>query len=109
MDSGKDAVPDITTRRDNPFLNSASRLEDEEDGEEEGGEGKAKATPNKQKDDLARRRGQSKPLPQRDGPASLVSASMSEADMQKWQRLKMTEPRCPTRSLRSSTHAAQSS
>uniref|UniRef100_A0AAQ4PIC5 DUF4757 domain-containing protein n=1 Tax=Gasterosteus aculeatus aculeatus TaxID=481459 RepID=A0AAQ4PIC5_GASAC len=90
--SGKDAVPDITTRRDNPFLNSASRLEDEEDGEEEGGEGKAKATPNKQKDDLARRRGQSKPLPQRDGPASLVSASMSEADMQKWQRLKMTEP-----------------
>ncbi|KAM8880179.1 uncharacterized protein AB9W97_015143 isoform 2-T2 [Spinachia spinachia] len=90
--SEKDAVPDIITRRDNPFLNPASRLEEEEDGEEAGGEGKVKATLNKQKDDLARRRAQRKPLPQRDGPVSLVSASMSEADVQKWERLKMTEP-----------------
>ncbi|XP_039650147.1 LIM and calponin homology domains-containing protein 1-like isoform X5 [Perca fluviatilis] len=90
--SEKEAVPDIITRRDNPFLNSASRLEEEEDGEEEGEEGKVKATPNKQKDDLARRRAQSKPLPHRDGPISFVSASMSQADMQKWERLKMTEP-----------------
>ncbi|KAM6942187.1 uncharacterized protein PEZ65_004097 [Lycodopsis pacificus] len=60
-----------------------------EDWEEEG---KVKATPNKMKDDLARRRAQSKPLPQRDRPVSSVSASMSQADMQKWERLKMTEP-----------------
>ncbi|XP_056264879.1 LIM and calponin homology domains-containing protein 1-like isoform X4 [Pseudoliparis swirei] len=94
--SEKEAVPDIMTRRDNPFLNSAPRHEDGEDGEEE--EGKVTATPNKQKDDLARRRAQSKPLPQRDGPVSLVSASMSQADMQKWKRLKMTEPSeaCPS-------------
>ncbi|XP_031718993.1 LIM and calponin homology domains-containing protein 1-like isoform X2 [Anarrhichthys ocellatus] len=87
--SEKEAVPDIITRRDNPFLNSASRHEEEEDWEEEG---KVKATPNKVKDDLARRRAQSKPLPQRDRPVSLVSASMSQADVQKWERLKMTEP-----------------
>lgn len=105
MDSEKEAVPDIMTRRDNPFLHSAPRHEDGEDGEEE--EGKVTATPNKQKDDLARRRAQSKPLLQRDGPVSLVSASMSQADMQKWKRLKMTEPRCPTLSLCFSTHAAR--
>ncbi|XP_062420649.1 LIM and calponin homology domains-containing protein 1-like isoform X2 [Pungitius pungitius] len=90
--SEKDAVPDIIRRRDNPFLNSASRPEDEEDGEEEGAEGTVEATPNKQRDDLARRRGRSGPLPPRDGPVSLVPASMSEADVQKWQRLRMTEP-----------------
>lgn len=104
MDSEKEAVPDIITRRDNPFLNSAPRHEEEEDWEEEG---KVKATPNKMKDDLARRRAQSKPLPQRDRPVSSVSASMSQADMQKWERLKMTERRCPTHSLCFSTHAVQ--
>ncbi|XP_042340959.1 LIM and calponin homology domains-containing protein 1-like isoform X2 [Plectropomus leopardus] len=88
--SEKEAVPDIITRRDNPFLNSAPRREEEEDGEEE--EEEVMAMPNKQKDDLARRRAQSKPLPHREGPVSFVSASMSQADMQKWERLKMTEP-----------------
>ncbi|CAN9510251.1 unnamed protein product [Ophioblennius macclurei] len=91
--SEKEAVPDIITRRDNPFLNSASRRDEEEDGEEEErDEGKIKAVPNKQKDDLARRRAQSRPLPHRDSPASFVSSPMSQADMQKWERLKMTEP-----------------
>lgn len=100
-DSEKEAVPDIITRRDNPFLNSTPRHEEEEDGEEEG---EVQVTPNKQKDDLARRRAQSKPLPHRDGPVSFVSASMSQADMQKWERLKMTEPRCLTHTLSVSTH-----
>ncbi|XP_047434572.1 LIM and calponin homology domains-containing protein 1-like isoform X2 [Mugil cephalus] len=90
--SEKEAVPDIITRRDNPFLNSAPRREEEEDEEEVGEEGKVKVMPNKQKDDLARRRAQSRPLPHRDGPMSFVSSSMSWADMQKWERLKMTEP-----------------
>ncbi|XP_049427195.1 LIM and calponin homology domains-containing protein 1-like isoform X2 [Epinephelus fuscoguttatus] len=88
--SEKEAVPDIITRRDNPFLKSTPRHEEEEDEEEDGEE--VKAMPNKQKDDLARRRAQSKPLPHRDGPVSFVTASISEADMQKWERLKMTEP-----------------
>ncbi|XP_019114753.2 LIM and calponin homology domains-containing protein 1a isoform X3 [Larimichthys crocea] len=87
-----DKEADIITRRDNPFLNSAPRHEEEEDEEEEGEEGKVIAMPNKQKDDLAQRRAQSRPLPHRDGPMRFVSASMSQADMQKWERLKMTEP-----------------
>ncbi|XP_051241056.1 LIM and calponin homology domains-containing protein 1 isoform X3 [Dicentrarchus labrax] len=90
--SEKEAVPDIITRRDNPFLNSIPRHEEEEDEEAEEEEGKVKAIPNKQKDDLAQRRAQSRPLPHRDAPMSFVSASMSQADMQKWERLKMTEP-----------------
>ncbi|KAM8773407.1 uncharacterized protein AB9X84_016101 isoform 1-T1 [Acanthopagrus schlegelii] len=90
--SEKEAVPDIITRRDNPFLNSAPRHEEEEEEEEEGEERKVQAVPNKQRDDLAQRRAQSRPLPHRDGPKSFVSAPMSQADMQKWERLKMTEP-----------------
>ncbi|KAM3864784.1 uncharacterized protein ACN63O_010471 [Diretmus argenteus] len=71
--------------------------EEEEDEEEEGQEGKVKAVPNKQKDDLAqRRRAQSRPLPHRDGPMSFVSTSMSQADMQKWEKLRMTEPSEPS-------------
>ncbi|XP_017261656.1 LIM and calponin homology domains-containing protein 1 isoform X2 [Kryptolebias marmoratus] len=85
--SEKEAVPDIITRKDNPFLK-----EEEGEKEDEGEEGKDKVMPNKQNDDLARRRAQSKPLPHRDGPMSFVSSSMSPADMQKWERLKMTEP-----------------
>ncbi|MED6249380.1 hypothetical protein ATANTOWER_013236, partial [Ataeniobius toweri] len=81
--SEKEAVCDIITRNDN------SSLREEED---EGEEGKDKPIPNKQRDDLACRRGQSRPLPQRDGPMSFVSSFMSQADMQKWERLRMTEP-----------------
>ncbi|XP_028259077.1 LIM and calponin homology domains-containing protein 1-like isoform X2 [Parambassis ranga] len=88
--SVKEALPDIITRRDNPFLNPASHHEEEEDEEEKTEE--VKAVPNKQKDDLALRRAQSRPLSHRDGPVSFVSSSMSQADMQKWERLKMTEP-----------------
>ncbi|XP_041838660.1 uncharacterized protein LOC121638166 [Melanotaenia boesemani] len=81
--SEKEADPDIITRRDNPFL---------KEEEDEGEEGRVKAVPNKQRDDLALRRAQSKPLPHKGGPMSFVSSSMSQADMQKWERLKITEP-----------------
>ncbi|XP_023189234.1 LIM and calponin homology domains-containing protein 1-like isoform X1 [Xiphophorus maculatus] len=81
--SVKEADCDIITRKDNPSL---------KEEEDEGEEGKDKAMPNKQRDDLARRRGQSRPLPQRDGPMSFVSSSMSPSDVQKWERLRMTEP-----------------
>lgn len=105
LDSEKEAIPDIITRKDNPFLNPASRRETE-DEEEEGDEERVNVLPNKQKDDLAQRRAQSRPLPHRDGPMSFVSASMSQADMQKWERLKITEPRCPTDTLCFSAHVA---
>lgn len=88
--SVKEAVCDIITRKDNPSL---------KEEEDEGEEGKDKAMPNKQRDDLALRRGQSRPLPQRDGPMSFVSSSMSPSDVQKWERLRMTEPRCQTHCL----------
>lgn len=95
LDSEKEAVADIITRRENPFLNpTPCHKEEEEEDEEE--EGKVKPIPNKQKDDLAHRRAQNRPLPHRDGPMSFISGSISQADMQKWERLKMTEPRCPT-------------
>ncbi|XP_015239348.1 PREDICTED: LIM and calponin homology domains-containing protein 1-like isoform X3 [Cyprinodon variegatus] len=82
--SEKEAVSDIITRKENPFL-KVDRDEEEEEGKDE-------AVPNRQRDDLARRRGQIRPLPQKDGPISFVSSSMSQADMQKWERLRMTEP-----------------
>ncbi|XP_054912442.1 LIM and calponin homology domains-containing protein 1-like isoform X3 [Poeciliopsis prolifica] len=81
--SDKEAVCDIITRKDNPSLKQE---------EDEGEEGKDKTMPNKQRDDLAHRRGQSRPLPQRDGPMSFVSSSMSPSDVEKWERLRMTEP-----------------
>lgn len=98
LDSGKEAVPDIITRRDNPFLKEKEEVSDE--GKE------VEAVPNKQRDDLARRRAQSRPLPQRDAQMSFVTSSMSQADVQRWERLKMTEPRCPTHALSLSTCSA---
>lgn len=100
--SDKEARPDILTRRENPFLNSAPRHEPEEDKEEEVEE--VRAVPNRQKDDLALRRAQSRPLPQKEGPASFVPAAMSQADMQKWERLKMTDPRCPHHTKYTTAH-----
>lgn len=93
MDSETEAVRDIITRRDNPFLNPAPQHADREPQEEPADP--ESALPDKQKDDLAQRRAQSRPLPQKDGPTRGVSAPMSQADMQKWERLKMSEPRCP--------------
>lgn len=105
LDSEREAVSDIITRRDNPFLNPVPQHEDGEHQEEQADA--ESATPNKQKDDLAQRRVQSRPLPQQDGPPKFVSAHMSQADMQKWERLKMTEPRCPTHAAWFHIHIAQ--
>ncbi|XP_071264201.1 LIM domain only protein 7-like isoform X2 [Salvelinus alpinus] len=89
--SAKEAVCDIITRRDNPFLSPASQREEEE--EEEEGRGVKVPLPNKTKDDLARRRGQNRPRPShRDGPMSFVHASITQSDLEKWERLKMSEP-----------------
>ncbi|CAL1600908.1 unnamed protein product [Knipowitschia caucasica] len=94
--SDRDVIPDIITRRENPFLKSSPRNEQEEGevgADEEGEEEEGKTVPNIQKDDLALRRAQSRPPPlQRDGPKSFASVPMSQADMEKWERLKMTDP-----------------
>lgn len=94
MDSEREALSDILTRRDNPFLNPAPQHQDGE-RDEDGAEAES-ALPHKQKDDLAQRRAQSRPLPQKEGPTTFVSAPMSQADMEKWEKLKMTEARCKT-------------
>ncbi|XP_048851561.1 LIM and calponin homology domains-containing protein 1a isoform X9 [Brienomyrus brachyistius] len=52
--------------------------------------GSSHAIPNVQKDDLARRRAQSSLLSQRDAPQSCFQASITQSDLEKWDRLKMT-------------------
>lgn len=71
----------------------ARREEEEKKKKEEVVEEEVAEAPSKQRDDLAQRRAQTRPLPQREGPASFVSATMSQADMQKWERLRMSDPR----------------
>ncbi|XP_068506732.1 LIM and calponin homology domains-containing protein 1 isoform X5 [Syngnathus scovelli] len=76
-------IPDIITRQ----------KEEEEDEREEEAEDAARVKPDKQMDDLALRRAQTRPRPlYRDRPMSLTSAPMSQADVQKWERLRMSEP-----------------
>nr|XP_061792140.1 LIM and calponin homology domains-containing protein 1-like [Nerophis lumbriciformis] len=82
-DSELEKIPDIVTRQ---------RRDVDEESEDEVA-GRLKATPDKQTDDLALRRAQVRPPPlRRDGPASLPSGAMSRVDVQKWERLRMSEP-----------------
>uniref|UniRef100_A0A1A8EQC6 LIM and calponin homology domains 1a n=1 Tax=Nothobranchius korthausae TaxID=1143690 RepID=A0A1A8EQC6_9TELE len=69
----KEAVSDIITRKDNPFLKEVGEEEDV------GKERMDEAIPNKQTDDLARRRAQSRPLPHREGP--LCGVHMEKVDV----------------------------
>lgn len=53
------------------------------------------ALPNALKDDLARRRAYSGPPPQRENLSAFMQASITQSDLEKWERLKMTiETRC---------------
>ncbi|XP_061626444.1 LIM and calponin homology domains-containing protein 1-like isoform X9 [Phyllopteryx taeniolatus] len=90
-----DQIPDIITRQ-------REGKDEEEDCEEQSEDaGTVKATPDKRTDDLALRRARSRPSPLlRDGPMSLSSAAMSQADVQKWERLRMSEPSSGVRSAR---------
>ncbi|XP_061129780.1 LIM and calponin homology domains-containing protein 1a isoform X1 [Syngnathus typhle] len=84
-------IPDIITRQ-------KEDEEEEDEREEEGAQDAArvKAKPDKQMDDLALRRARTRPRPLcRDRPMSLTSAPMSQADVQKWERLRMSEPSEP--------------
>ncbi|XP_018591395.1 uncharacterized protein LOC108924483 [Scleropages formosus] len=87
---------DIVTRKENPFV-QPSREQDVDDGKEveeerqKGGQGSSpQARPNVHKDDLARRRAQSGPVPHSDPLQTFVQASITQSDLEKWQRLKMT-------------------
>ncbi|KAI1887292.1 hypothetical protein AGOR_G00188750 [Albula goreensis] len=80
--------PHIITRKETP----APRPQREEEGEEEeGGQGGGpQPLPNVEKDDLSRRRAQNRPLPNKDPLQAFVQASITQSDLEKWQRLKMT-------------------
>ncbi|XP_077060941.1 LIM and calponin homology domains-containing protein 1a isoform X5 [Siphateles boraxobius] len=86
-DSAPLEIP-IITRKDNPFLNLEKERtkEDEEDMKEV--EGKI-VVPNPHKDDLARRRTEGRPRPPKDPHQSLVQTSITQSDLETWQRLKM--------------------
>jgi len=93
-DSAPPEIP-IITRKDSPFLNlekERAKEGDEEDMKEV--EGKI-VVPNPHKDDLARRRTEGRPRPPKDPHQSLVQTSITQSDLETWQRLKMnTESRC---------------
>ncbi|XP_053086807.1 LIM and calponin homology domains-containing protein 1a isoform X10 [Pangasianodon hypophthalmus] len=82
----------IITRKDNPFLSpeKAREKEDDEDEQSQTERGGQAALPNIQKDDLARRRGQTGALPHRDHQQSLAQTAMTQSDLEKWQRLQMS-------------------
>uniref|UniRef100_A0A8C2B5L3 LIM and calponin homology domains 1a n=1 Tax=Cyprinus carpio TaxID=7962 RepID=A0A8C2B5L3_CYPCA len=86
----------IITRKDNPFLTPEKDSESEQEKEKgtDREKGARVVMPNIKKDDLARRRGQSGPVPQRDPRQSLAQTTITQSDLEKWQRLKMnTESR----------------
>lgn len=94
-----DAEVSIITRKDNPFLTPEKDSESEQEKEEgtDREKGARVVMPNVKKDDLARRRGQRGPVPQRDPRQSLAQTTITQSDLEKWQRLKMnTESRCLT-------------
>jgi len=100
--SESDSTPaevSILTRKDNPFLTP----EKESGSEQENEEGTVRekvgwvVMPDVKTDDLARRRAQSGSVPQRDPLQSLAQTTITQSDLEKWQRLKMnTDSRCLT-------------
>lgn len=96
----------IVTRKDNPFLSPHGKKKGEEEESDEEDKGQS-VVPNVQKDDLARRRTRTGSLPQRDPRQSLAQTSITQSDLEKWQRLSMTiENRCRknTRNTQALTH-----
>ncbi|KAK1175323.1 hypothetical protein AOXY_G3012 [Acipenser oxyrinchus oxyrinchus] len=74
---------EILTRRENPFLKP---LQNDFEEEEQGGQ---VTVPNVQRDDLAKRRAQSGPAPYRE-TQPFVKASITQSDLEKWERLKLS-------------------
>ncbi|XP_069487850.1 LIM and calponin homology domains-containing protein 1 isoform X2 [Ambystoma mexicanum] len=71
----------IVTRKENPFL---GLCEDESEEEEE-----LEKTPDIQRDDLAKRKTQGSALQARE-PASFMKASITKADIETWERLRVS-------------------
>ncbi|XP_048054379.1 LOW QUALITY PROTEIN: LIM and calponin homology domains-containing protein 1a [Megalobrama amblycephala] len=87
-DSTPPEIP-IITRKDNPFLNpEKERAKEGDDDDKKEVEGKI-VVPNPHKDDLARRRTEGRPRPPKDPHQSLVQTSITQSDLETWQRLKM--------------------
>uniref|UniRef100_A0A9J7ZT97 LIM and calponin homology domains 1a n=1 Tax=Cyprinus carpio carpio TaxID=630221 RepID=A0A9J7ZT97_CYPCA len=86
-----DAEVSIITRKDNPFLTSEKDSECKQENEEgtDREKGARVVMPDVKTDDLARRRGQNGPVPQRDPRQSLAQTTITQSDLEKWQRLKM--------------------
>ncbi|KAI4875173.1 hypothetical protein NFI96_014239 [Prochilodus magdalenae] len=88
------AEPPIIARKDKPSLTPEkvrARDDEKEHGDEVEAEGGGRAAvPNVQKDDLAKRRGQTGATPQRDPRKALVQTPITQSDLEKWQRLKMS-------------------
>ncbi|XP_028831933.1 LIM and calponin homology domains-containing protein 1-like isoform X3 [Denticeps clupeoides] len=76
----------IVTRNENPFPSAQNQRQEEDHSE---GQEMKDVVPNPQKDDLARRRGHSGPLSHRDPILPLAQSSITQSDLEKWQRLKM--------------------
>lgn len=104
-DSTSPEVP-IIIRKDNPFLNpEKDRGQEGNEEDEREVEGKI-VVPNPLKDDLARHRTGRGPHPPKDPHQSLVQASITQSDLEKWQRLKMnTDSRCLKTNTLSNTFA----
>ncbi|KAJ8384857.1 hypothetical protein AAFF_G00197670 [Aldrovandia affinis] len=83
-------APPSETSRIVPRKGNASLVQEEEEQEEGGQGGGPQALPNVEKDDLSRRRAQNRTLPHRDPLQAFVQASITQSDLEKWQRLKMT-------------------
>lgn len=79
----------IISRKDNPFLNSDQKKAKERDEEDEREIKQKTVIPNVEKDDLAKRRSGGGPLPPRDPHQSLVRSSITQSDLETWQRLKI--------------------
>ncbi|TRY94474.1 hypothetical protein DNTS_004614 [Danionella cerebrum] len=93
--SESDSTPaevSIITRKDNPFFapEKQSGTEKENEGGTEREEIERVVIPNVKTDDLARRWAQSGALPQKDQRQSLAQTTITQSDLEKWQRLKMT-------------------
>lgn len=85
----------IVSRKDNPLLSlEKDRAKEGDEEDEREVEGKT-VIPIPHKDDLARRRTGGRPRPPKDPHQSLIQTSITQSDLETWQRLKMnTESRC---------------
>ncbi|XP_056316706.1 LIM and calponin homology domains-containing protein 1a isoform X5 [Danio aesculapii] len=80
----------IITRKENPFLTPEKQSEQETEESADREEGERVTTPNVKTDDLARRRSQSGSLPQKEPRQSLAQTTITQSDLEKWQKLKMS-------------------